>query len=106
MGFLIARLGHEVVVVRRGESPSEVSASLGAAVVVLDGSDSLAEMDDMVAAIERVLPEAQVIVVSDTAIAENHRFRVVPKWSPFDRLGLEIEVAAQAVNRPVTADQF
>ena len=54
----------------------------------------------MVAAIERLLPEAQVIVVSDTAIAENHRFRVVPKWSPFDRLGLEIEVAAQCRQPP------
>jgi hypothetical protein len=106
MGFLIARLGHEVVVVRRGEDPSEVSASLGAAVVVLDGSDSLAEMGEMVAAIERLLPEAQVLVVTDTAVAEDHRFRVVPKWSPFDRLGLEIEVAAKAVNRPVTAEQF
>ena len=82
MGFLISRLGHEVAVVRRDEDVSEVAASLGADVVVLDGSDSLAEMTTAVAAVERLVPNARVIVVADAA-AGNYDFRVVPKWSPF-----------------------
>jgi DNA-binding NtrC family response regulator len=104
MGFLISRLGHEVAVVRRDEDVSEVAASLGADVVVLDGSDSLAEMTAAVAAVERLLPDAKVIVVADAAAAAgNHQFHVVPKWSPFDHLGLEIEAASAAAGRSVTA---
>jgi hypothetical protein len=93
MGFLISRLGHQVAVVRRDENVSEVAASLGADVVVLDGSDSLAEMTTEVAAVERLLPDARVIVVADAA-AGNYDFRVVPKWSPVDHLSLEIAAAA------------
>jgi hypothetical protein len=97
MGFLISRLGHEVAVVRRDQDVSEVAASLGADVVVLDGSDSLTEMTTKVAAVERLLPNARVIVVADAA-AGNSDFRVVPKWSPFDQLGLEIEAASAAAS--------
>jgi NADPH:quinone reductase-like Zn-dependent oxidoreductase len=102
MGFLISRLGHEVAVVRRDEDVSEVAASVGADVVVLDGSDSLAEMTRAVAAIERLAPHAKVIVVADAA-AGNYHFRVVPKWSPFDHLGLEIEAVAAGADQAVVA---
>jgi hypothetical protein len=95
IGFLVSRLGHEVDVVRRDEDVSEVAASVGADVVVLDGSDSLAEMTTAVAAVERLAPYAKVIVVADAA-ADNYHFRVVPKWSPVDHLGLEIEAVAVA----------
>jgi hypothetical protein len=102
IGFLISRLGHEVAVVRRDEDVSEVAASVGADVVVLDGSDSLAEMTTAVAAVERLAPYAKVIVVADAA-ADNYHFRVVPKWSPFDHLGLEIEAVAAAADEAVVA---
>jgi hypothetical protein len=102
MGFLISRLGHEVAVVRRDEDVSEVAASLDADVVVLDGSDSLAEMTTAVAAVERMAPRAKVIVVADAA-AGDYQFRVVPKWSPVDHVGLEIAAASAAMDRSVTA---
>jgi DNA-binding NtrC family response regulator len=105
MGFLVARLGHEVSVVRRAEEASRLAASLGADVVVLDGSGSLAEMTAAVASVERLAPDAKVIVVADATDPGNHRFRVVPKWSPFDELGLEIEAAAAAADRSVTAQR-
>jgi hypothetical protein len=92
MGFLIARHGHEVTVVRRDEDPGALAASLAASVVVLDGSDSLAETIDAVAAIERLVPGARVIVVADGATTSDHR--VMPKWDHFNQLGLAIEVAA------------
>ena len=100
MGFLVARLGHEVALVRRDQEVSEVAASLGADVVVLDGSDSLAEMTTAVAAVGRLAPDARVIVVADAA-AGDYDFHVVPKWSPFDHLGLEIAAAAAATERSV-----
>jgi hypothetical protein len=103
MGFLVARHGHEVTVVRRDEDPSAVAASLAAAVVVLDGSDSLAETIDAVAAIERLVPGATVIVVADTATTGDHRLRIMPKWDHLDQLGLEIEVAAAGATTPVAA---
>ncbi|HJX47504.1 MAG TPA: hypothetical protein VJ375_06650 [Gaiellaceae bacterium] len=103
MGFLIARLGHEVAVVRRDEDPSAVAASFSAAVVVLDGSDSLAETTDAAAAIERLVPSAKVIVVTDAATAGDHHFRVMPKWGLFDQLGLEIEVAAASATDSIPA---
>ena len=105
MGFLIARLGHEVAVVRRDEEVSEVAASVGADVVVLDGSDSLAEMTTAVAAVGRLAPDAEVIVVADAAAGDYH-FRVVPKWIPFDNLGLEIAAASPTSDHPtVTTHQ-
>ena len=103
MGFLIARLGHEVAVVRRDEYPSAVAASFSASVVVLDGSDSLAETTDAAAAIERLVPSAKVIVVTDAATAGDHQFRVMPKWGLFDQLGLEIEVAAASAADSIPA---
>lgn len=103
MGFLVSRLGHEVAVVRRDQEVGDVAASLGADVVVLDGSDSLAEMTTAVAAVGRLAPHAKVIVVADAAAAGNGHFRVVPKWSPIDHLGLEIEAASAATDRPVAA---
>jgi hypothetical protein len=104
MGFLISRLGHEVKLVRHGEDAGDVAASIGAAVVVLDGSDSLAGMTEEVAAIERLVPESTVIVVTDATTEGDHCFRVVPKWNPFDELGIEIEVAAAAATRSVSVD--
>ena len=104
MGFLLSRLGHEVALVRRDEEVGEVAASLGADVVVLDGSDSLAEMTTAVAEVGRLAPRAKVIVVADAAAsAGNDHFRVVPKWSPIDDLGLEIAAASATAELSVTA---
>jgi hypothetical protein len=105
MGFLIARLGHELTVVRRDEDPGAVAASLAAAVVVLDDSDSLAETNAAVAAIERLAPGAKIIVVGDVATQGDHGLRIVPKWGPFDEFGLEIEVAAASTTSSVAAQQ-
>ena len=102
MGFLVSRLGHEVSLVRPDEEVSEVAASVGADVVVLDGSDSLAEMTTAVAAVGRLAPQAKVIVVTDAAAAaENYQFRVVPKWGPIDHIGLEIAAASATADRSV-----
>lgn len=103
MGFLVSRLGHEVSLVRRDEEVSEVAASLGADIVVLDGSDSLAEMTTAVAAVGRLAPQAKVIVVADAATAGNCHFRVVPKWCPIDNIVLEITAASATTERSVPA---
>jgi hypothetical protein len=103
IGFLISRLGYEISIVRHGEDVGEVAASLGAAVVVLDGSDSLGEMAAVAAGVERAAPDAEVIVVADADAFGNSRFRVIPKWSSLDSLGLEIEAASAGLDRAFVA---
>jgi len=91
-GFLLARHGFAVESTKR---PRELLALVDARcpdIVILDGSDSLADAARTVGAIEAVHPHVTVIVMAEDAAPQTAvNFRIFPKWTSLEELVLKIE---------------
>ena len=86
-GFLLARGGFEVESSARPRDLLRVVDRQPPDIVILDGSESLAEAARCVAAVEALHPHVTVIVVSDDGAAESTvNLRVFDKWKSFEQL--------------------
>jgi DNA-binding NtrC family response regulator len=91
-GFLLARHGFDVDSTRRPRELLELMEQHPPDVVILDGSESLAEAARIAGAVEALHPHVTVIVVAEEAArARAGNLRIFPKWTSFDQLVLNIE---------------
>jgi DNA-binding NtrC family response regulator len=88
-GFLLARGGFDVESTRHPRDLVRVVDRQPPDIVILDGSESLADAGRGVAAIEALHPHVTVIVVSDEGDADSTvNLRVFDKWKSFEQLVL------------------
>jgi CheY-like chemotaxis protein len=91
-GFLLGRRGFEVETVRRPSRVVETASRIGADVVILDGTDALAEAERALAALEALDPHLTVVVVADDPPEGDHEsLRILPKWTSLEQLVLNLE---------------
>jgi hypothetical protein len=104
-GFLLRRSGFEVDSTPR---PHEVLSVVGRQppdIVIIDGSDSLAEAARFVAVLEALHPHVTVIVVSDEGVSPaTDNLKVFPKWKSFEHLVLDLEAMHLGAQRMHPAD--
>jgi DNA-binding NtrC family response regulator len=86
-GFLLARGEFDVESTARPRDLLQVLERQPSDIVILDGSESLAEAARCVAAAEALHPHVTVLVVSDDgAAASTVNLRVFDKWKSFEQL--------------------
>lgn len=91
-GFLLLRSGFEVDSTPRPHDLLSVVDRQPPDIVIIDGSESLAEAARSVAVLEALYPYVTVIVVSDEGVSPaTDNLRVFPKWKSFERLVLDLE---------------
>jgi PleD family two-component response regulator len=92
-GFLVARRGYDVEILRRPSTVLEAIPRVGADVVIVDATDSVSETARMLAALEALHPHVTAVVVSDDPAADSDGgpFRVLPKWTSLETLVLNLE---------------
>jgi DNA-binding NtrC family response regulator len=91
-GFLLVRSGFDVESTPRPHDLLELVDRHIPDIVVLDGTDSLAEAARSVAVLEGIHPHVTVVVVSDDdGSARPANLEVFPKWKSFDQLVLQLE---------------
>jgi PleD family two-component response regulator len=101
--FLLTREGFIVTSVA---TPSKVLRAVEREqpdVVVLDGTGSLSDAARLEAAVEALQPRSRVVVVGDQSQPRLRGFRLLPKWSPLERVVDEIERAYARGAGPKTA---
>jgi DNA-binding NtrC family response regulator len=90
--FLLARHGFEVDSTKRPRELLDLMDGHPPDVVILDGTQSLAEAARLAGAIEALHPHVAVIVVAEEAGASPAaNLHVFPKWTSFDQLAVNIE---------------
>lgn len=87
--FLLNRRGYIVATSRRPWDLQKDIELLEPNVVVLDGTDSLADAGRAAAIVEALAPAAAVLIVSEQEVSHPTPLRVLHKWS-LDRLADEI----------------
>jgi PleD family two-component response regulator len=91
-GFLLARRGYEVEILRRPSTVLEAASRTGVDVVILDATDSVSETARLVAALEALYPHLTIVAVADDpSDADGDNFRVLPKWTSLETLVLNLE---------------
>jgi DNA-binding NtrC family response regulator len=104
-GFLLARGGFDVESTSRPRDLLQVLERQPADIVILDGSESLAEAARSVAAVEALHPHVTVLVVSDDGAAPTVNLRVFDKWKSFERLVVDLRAMhfGRTTNGPTSA---
>jgi DNA-binding NtrC family response regulator len=91
-GFLLVRSGFEVDSTPRPHDLLDLVERYIPDIVVLDGTDSLADAARSVAVLEGLHPHITVVVVSDDdGSVRPANLAVFPKWKSFDQLVLQLE---------------
>jgi hypothetical protein len=91
-GFLLLRSGFDVDSTPRPHDLLPVVDRQLPDIVIIDGSESLAEAARSVAVLEALYPHVTVIVVSDEGVSPaTDNLRVFPKWKSFEHLVLDLE---------------
>jgi PleD family two-component response regulator len=91
-GFLLARRGFDVEILRRPSKVLDAVSRAGVDVVIVDASDSVSEAARTVAALEALHPHVTIVVVADDpADADGATFRILPKWTSLETLVLNLE---------------
>jgi DNA-binding NtrC family response regulator len=90
-GFLLARRGFEVEVLRRPSALLETVSRHAIDVVIVDASDSVSEAARAVAAIEALRPHITAVVVADDPADADGALRVLPKWTSLETLVANLE---------------
>lgn len=99
-GFLLARRGFEVEILRRPSAVLDAVSRTGIDVVIVDASDSFSETARSVGALEALRPHLTVVVVADDpAEADGATFRVLPKWTSLETLVQNLEATHLGVAR-------
>jgi DNA-binding NtrC family response regulator len=104
-GFLLARSGFVVNLVRHEDDLVEAISEHSPNVVVLDCADSLVAGARQAAALEALYPDIGVVVVGQ-ADATPSALHLVLKWCPFEHLLAAIWRAAAASRRPEPVPAF
>lgn len=91
-GFLLARRGFEVEILRRPSAVLDAVSRTGIDVVIVDASDSVSDTARTAAALEALHPHITVVVVAeDPADADGGALRVLPKWTSLESLVANLE---------------
>lgn len=91
-GFLLARRGFEVEILRRPSAMLDAVSRTGIDVVIVDASDSVSDTARTAAALEALHPHITVVVVAeDPADADGGALRVLPKWTSLESLVANLE---------------
>jgi DNA-binding NtrC family response regulator len=91
-GFLLARRGFDVEILRRPSAVLDTVSPTGFDVVIVDASDSVADAARAVAALEALHPHITVVVVSDDpADTDGGALRLLPKWTSLETLVANLE---------------
>ena len=91
-GFLLARRGYDVEILRRPSTVLEAVPRVGADVVIVDATDSVSDAARLVAALEALHPHVTAVVVADDPAESNGGpFQVLPKWTSLETLVLNLE---------------
>jgi DNA-binding NtrC family response regulator len=91
-GFLLARRGFEVELLRRPSNVLDFVFEKGADIVILDATDSLSEAERSLAAIEASHPHVTVILVADEGSEPQYGTQqILPKWTSLETLILNLE---------------
>jgi DNA-binding NtrC family response regulator len=90
-GFLLARRGFQVEVLRRPSALLETVSRSGIDVVIVDATGSVSEVARAVAAIRALHPHITVTVVADDPAEGDGALRVIPKWTSLETLVANLE---------------
>jgi DNA-binding NtrC family response regulator len=91
-GFLLARRGFEVELLRRPSDVLDVVFEKGVDIVILDATGSLSEAERSHAAIEASHPHVTVILVADEVAETRYGTQqILPKWTSLETLILNLE---------------
>jgi DNA-binding NarL/FixJ family response regulator len=91
-GFLLARRGFEVEILRRPSAVLDAVSRTGIDVVIVDASDSVSDTARTAAALEALHPHITVVVVADDpADADGGALGVLPKWTSLESLVANLE---------------
>jgi hypothetical protein len=91
-GFLLLRSGFEVASTPRPNDLLPIVDRQTPDIVIIDGSESLAEAARSVAVLEALYPHVTVIVVSDDGVSPaTDNLQVFPKWKSFEHLVPDLE---------------
>jgi len=91
-GFLLARRGFEVEILRRPSAVLDAVSRTGIDVVIVDASDSVSDTARTAAALEALHPHITVVVVADDPVdADGGALRVLPKWTSLESLVANLE---------------
>ncbi len=91
-GFLLARRGYDVEILRRPSTVLDAIARVGADVLIVDATDSVSDIARLLAALEALHPHVTAVVVADDpAESAGDPLRVLPKWTSLETLVLNLE---------------
>lgn len=91
-GFLLARRGFDVEVLRRPSELLDTVSRIGIDVVIVDATESMSDVARAVAALEALHPHITVVVVADDpAEGDGDALRVLPKWTSLETLVANLE---------------
>ena len=91
-GFLLARRGYDVEILRRPSTVLDAIARVGADVLIVDATDSVSDIARLLAALEALHPHVTAVVVADDpAELAGDPLRVLPKWTSLETLVLNLE---------------
>jgi PleD family two-component response regulator len=91
-GFLLARRGYNVEILRRPSTVLEAVARSSVDVVMVDATDCVSETARLVATLEALQPNLTVVVVADEqAKTDGGNLRIFPKWTSLETLVLNLE---------------
>lgn len=100
-GFLLARRGFEVEILRRPSAVLDAVSRTGIDVVIVDASDSVSDTARTAAALEALHPHITVVVVAeDPADADGGALRVLPKWTSLESLVANLEAMHLGLETP------
>lgn len=98
-GFLLLRSGFDVESTPRPRDVLQLVDRYAPDIVIVDASESLADVARSVAVLEALYPHITVIAVSDEgASPPAAKLRVFAKWTSFEQLVLDLE--AMHLGRP------
>jgi DNA-binding response OmpR family regulator len=106
-GFLLARSGFVVKLVRRANELVDAISEHSPSIVILDCGDSLVAGARQVAALEALYPDIAVVMVAGETENVSSSLRLIRKWCPFEELLAEVSHATRvsgAQLTPVLAD--
>jgi DNA-binding NtrC family response regulator len=91
-GFLLARRGFDVEILRRPSAVLDAVSRTSIDVVIVDGSDFVSDTARTAAALEALHPHITVVVVADDPTdANGGALRVLPKWTSLETLVANLE---------------
>jgi PleD family two-component response regulator len=91
-GFLLARRGYEVEILRRPSTVLDAVSRSSVDVVIVDATDSISQTARWIAALEALHPHLTIVVVADDpSQADGGNLRILPKWTSLENLILNLE---------------